>query len=232
MGKSGGAARSPARGAAERKATRPAPDGRATPNITPRGTTGSGGRSPALKAALAKSERHIVNSLREEAHVFDAQGNLLLAKTGTAHRVSFTDAQVARMAGATFTHNHHYTDGLTMEDGRFAAYNGLAEMRVVDARYTYSLRPSTKVNWSADHWDKVIQPAWNRHRDAVYREIVQQTRRTGQTPEELGVRQWHMVWERVARETGLRYQWSAAPKPAPAPPSASTPRKSRAKKGQ
>jgi hypothetical protein len=160
---------------------------------------------PALRAALVQHEKAIVGQKNEHARVLDALGNVIVSRAGTKHRVSFTPDELAQMRGATFTHNHHYTTGLTMEDGRFAADNHLAEMRAVDANHTYSLRPSLHTNWSQQYWDRVIQPSWNRNRDAVANEIRLQAWRTGKAPDDLASQQWHQVWERVARETGLRY---------------------------
>ena len=208
MGKSGGGSRT----VRERHAAvgNAGQDRRANPLRVARAPVGVR-QAPKLRVALAQHEREIVGSAREQARVLNAEGKVLVSKAGTAHRINFTEAEIKRMAGATFTHNHHYTTGLTMEDGKFAAYNGLAEMRAVDANHTYSLRPGLHVGWSADYWDKVVQPSWNRNRDAVAEEIRNTAWRTGASPDTLAQQQWHMVWERVAADTGLRYSRTRAP---------------------
>jgi len=96
----------------------------------------------------------------EMGYAFNPDGLLVLSKEGDPRRLPFTASEFARLKGTVFTHNHplHVSQvdeddqhwfyevpyrGLSLEDIYFACENQLAEVRVVDPEYVYSLLPPT-----------------------------------------------------------------------------------------
>jgi hypothetical protein len=114
-----------------------------------------------LQDRLLEVESRIMHSPIEIGFAFNPDGTLVLSKEGEPRQLPLTPEECAGLKGTVFTHNHplhiavlgddatdanyHYVEipcrGLSLEDIYFACNNQLAEIRVVDDEYTYSLFP-------------------------------------------------------------------------------------------
>lgn len=96
----------------------------------------------------------------EMCYAFSPEGNLVFSMEGDARVLPFNRTGFPAIQGTVFTHNHplhiNLVDeddkswtyeipyrGLSLEDIYFACENCLAEVRVVDTEYVYSLLPPT-----------------------------------------------------------------------------------------
>ena len=118
--------------------------------------------SSTLQENLQQVESRIMNHPVEMGYAFTSDGGLVLTKEGELRSLPFEDRERAQLKGTVFTHNHplriialgddesddHYhffeipLRGLSLEDIYFACQVQLAEMRVVDSEYVYSLLPA------------------------------------------------------------------------------------------
>lgn len=177
-----------------------------------RGQMGAAARGTPLARSLDAEERGMRGLSNEHARVFAPDGTLLLSKDGRpttrgkyAHVITFTADEVARMRGAVFTHNHPGGHSFSDSDVEFAARNGLAEIRAVTADARYSLKPGI-AGWSPKMWTSVIRPAYARAVRQVMEEQQMAIFHGALTTEEADRVLDHQVWERVAREAGLKYR--------------------------
>ena len=110
-----------------------------------RGSGGSGGTrggGRAGKNTLDGVEASIRNNSYESAAIFDANGNLLLRKTGGDHEVKFSRAETALLKDSVLTHNHPEMDALSVfskADINMTTKHDLKEMRAVTRDTTYTL---------------------------------------------------------------------------------------------
>jgi hypothetical protein len=101
-------------------------------------------RTTKLKAAVADAEARI-RDIRdhEELYAFDANGNQVLYKVGGENSVYIAGAEQVLLKGATVTHNHPLTPegaSFSPEDLQLASTTGVAEVRAVGGKYTYSMK--------------------------------------------------------------------------------------------
>ncbi len=88
-------------------------------------------------------EKAIADKPYEVAGVLDDDGRLILRKKGDASSAVFNRAEIDRIAGKVFTHNHPKATTFSEADVSFFAGNRLKEIRVVTAAARYSLKPPT-----------------------------------------------------------------------------------------
>ncbi len=122
---------------------------------------------PGLAERLQSAEVPIADDTVETALVFDADGKVLLNKTGDRNSGSFTADEVRTMKDATLTHNHPVGTSLSREDVMLAIQANMAEMRAVTQDYVFELpRPSTgwpnavEVDQEFKTWDSLIKADW------------------------------------------------------------------------
>jgi hypothetical protein len=115
-----------------------------------------------LQEQLLQVESRIMNSPIEIGFAFTPEGDLVFSREGDLRAIPFEPGEDAHLKGTVFTHNHplsivalgddeqddHYQyfevplRGLSLEDIYFACQHSLAEIRVVDSEYLYSLLPA------------------------------------------------------------------------------------------
>ena len=112
-----------------------------------------------LQERLLEIESQIMTHPVEMGYAFGQDGSLVWTKEGEPRRLPLTEDEFAQLKGTVFTHNHplHIMQvaedekyrfyevpyrGLSLEDIYFACENQLAEVRVVDPEYVYSLLPA------------------------------------------------------------------------------------------
>ena len=198
MGKSGGAARKAARSTPA--STRPAAPSR---------------HSPGMTRALKDIEHSIVHEKVEHAHILAADGSTIFTKKGRKSVVEFTTDELARMRGATLTHNHPAVDvSFSPHDVRLAIQQQLTEMRAVSPSYRYSVRAPEK-GWPRK-WDGATKMLYGLYHSAELRKARSAMLDGRMTIEEANATVLHNVWTRM-HEAGLihyeREPWNSGVTP-------------------
>lgn len=124
----------------------------------------------------------------------------------TDHRpnqVTFTPAQLASLNGAILTHNHPGGRSLSRADVLLACRWGLAEIRAVTSRYTYSVKPP------AGGWppmdEAALQALIDWEGDLLNRRLNREIERGVLTNAQAELAFHHRLWERLAAREILRY---------------------------
>ncbi len=161
------------------------------------------GETFALNApkAIIEAESLIINKTNEAAVAVGSDGKILLEKEGDVDRITFSVAEMQRIAGATVTHNHPSGEGFSKSDIQTAILANLAELRAVGTNsagvgHLYSLRPATGA-WRVAAWPEIsaVYEALTREVEAALRaEIAGGT----MTAREAGDEHSHRVLTRLA----------------------------------
>jgi hypothetical protein len=160
---------------------------------------------------LFDCEDRIRGSDHEIACIFRDEQTLL--KGGiTQHYifgVGFTEEEFALMRHAILTHNHTgpYTNSFSLGDVTKAAEADLREIRVVGRRFTFSMKPGDG-GWPPPEAIReryhAIENDYRFYLEFRIRYLA--VARREHIPEKDDARFFnHLVWERLAREMGLRY---------------------------
>lgn len=207
MSTHGSSAGSAARGVSERGHRSGSSAAPATRQPPARATAATKPTAPstALKAALDTDERAIRREPLEHAIVRDAQGGLIARERGTNDAVYFEQKDLARMRGATFTHNHPGRNSLSPDDIRFACRWGLAEMRCVTSTQRYSVKPPTGQTFTWKLWQTTLKKAYDRIEGEVDVDFAHAVRRGLMTEKGADGAFRDEIMRRLAAETGVRY---------------------------
>lgn len=161
-------------------------------------------------------EDQIRFQLLESVFFWDAQGTLLLTRTGSAEQVSFTRQELQAIKPVIATHNHpsgtrylpsdprYASHSFSLNDVKVACLTSLREIRVVSPKYRYSLRPSV-TGWDEGYFDATLRPYFEQVRIAVRREFIAQVQARKVLASVAGIELLHTVWSRLARQLGLQY---------------------------
>ncbi len=162
---------------------------------------------PTRKArrVVAEYERKFANLPVEHAVVISKSGEVLVEKAGTEMRVIFTDAELRKMKGATVLHNHLDVASFSKHDIATAATQQVAEMRVVDEAYSYTMKPP-KGGWNFILWKKTIEPAMVNADSTVLNRIKRNLASGKITGGQYDADYQHEVWKEVARKIGITYR--------------------------
>ena len=139
-------------------------------------------------------------------------GEVLVEKAGTEMRVIFTDAELRKMKGATVLHNHLDVASFSKHDIATAATQQVAEMRVVDEAYSYTMKPP-KGGWNKALWRKTIEPAMVNASARAYQRLRKKVYDGEMTQMQSDSEHYHEVWKDVAGKTGVRYRRQKRTKP-------------------
>lgn len=172
---------------------------------------------------IARAKEQELRLLRYEVGVaYDSNGHIILekrSKTGADYEIEFTDAEVEllRMTSqVTFTHNHprgwnynssdarHAGNSFSPDDILLACRTGMAEIRAVGPKFTYSMRPSP-LGWTELTWNQEIRPLYDLVYLQVKTELYGAALRHAISPQEASARLDHEIWTQVAGMAGLRY---------------------------
>lgn len=143
---------------------------------TQKAKTGSDLFSDKAKEKLYRDERILAGNRYETAIVYDADGNVVFKKKGTADEVKFTAEECKKMKGCVVTHNHPNGGGFSGADIYFAKKYKITEMRACEGRGAFVIKPPKK--WpaeftSADAVDKAINSIYA-NVGSKYRDIAAQ----------------------------------------------------------
>jgi len=179
-----------------------------------------------LKAQLRRAEVELSGRERETGVVFNAQGQEVLRKTGSADGVTYSYREIEKMRGTTLIHNHPaYRSSkipgailedlpLSSDDGAFLVGNRLSEIQAVTKRYRFVLRPKAGAEVARPTTiRRVFKAAENRrHRKQVAEVVKDHT--AGKISNKKAVRLvfegqqevQHRAWLDVADDLGLEYR--------------------------
>lgn len=161
---------------------------------------------PKVRRVLSTEERQMHGGNRERAIVVDQAGNVLLRKVGSSTRVPFTPQELGLMKGAIVSHTHTAGIGsFSVADAALAAAHELAELRAVDAVFTYSLRPPA-TGWSRQWLETTMLPRFYEIQKATAIEFDAALAAQQITGEQYDVNFMDEVWRRTARALGIRYR--------------------------
>jgi len=146
----------------------------------------------------------IAASAVEQSFFVDQAGNTLLTKTGSETAVKFSADELAQIGGSTSLHNHPGVGSFSESDVAFASAQGLAELRVVDDVYTYSMRPPAG-GWSKQRWEDEIKPLYDETQSLVIGEFWDAWFSGKITEDALRENLQHEVWKRVNQQIDMRY---------------------------
>lgn len=161
-----------------------------------------------LRSVLKGLETQIAVGAVEQAFFIDRAGNTILSKTGSESSVSFTAGELAQIKDSTSLHNHPGIASFSDTDVAFASANELAELRVVDDAYSYSMRPPVG-GWDALLWENEIKPLYDDAVATLMGEFWDKLSAGTMSEPELRENFQHDVWTRVNQQLDLHYRRKA-----------------------
>lgn len=170
-----------------------------------------------LERRVVTEENKIRGLNYERGLVIDSKtGQVLINKGGRQTQVDFTPDEVAKFKGNVLTHNHPNVWDVPPSDPRYkgvsfspadvrtAALGEAAEMRAVSNGYTHSMKPP-RGGWNVEFYDRTVAPVYEKHSTQVFDEIMTEIWSGKITTEQAEVDYHHRIWQRTAKETGMRY---------------------------
>jgi SPP1 gp7 family putative phage head morphogenesis protein len=168
-----------------------------------RGRTGHvGGSLPRNAAAVSQAEQEIFGASKENAVIIDADGNVVLRKSGTKDRIAFTQDDAKAFSGNVFTHNHPNPEGysgcvsFSDLDVQMASTYKVREMRAIGDKWAYSLQLSDDLEW------KEINKAFQKASKQVKAEWQPLIVSKEMPVKDANANFHHEVWSRVGNAIG------------------------------
>lgn len=128
---------------------------------TQKAKTGSDMFSDKAKEKLYRDERILAGNRYETAIVYDADGNVVFKKKGTADAVKFTAAERKKMKGCVVTHNHPGGTIPSPEDIFMLKRSGAVEIRACNGAGSYIIKTPEKWNSDIGSLEKLRKEYWN-----------------------------------------------------------------------
>ncbi|WP_202412764.1 hypothetical protein [Duganella lactea] len=155
--------------------------------------------TPARQQAVAIEEK-IRHDKLETAALIDTDGRVLAQAQGRPDQVSVPIEALASARGALFTHNHPGGTSFSVEDILNAADFGFSEIRVVTALQRFSMMPGKA--WP----DPVeIEKAYNAVLGHAKLDAHNRVTAGELQAKFKGAETMHIVWERLAKQLGMKY---------------------------
>lgn len=154
----------------------------------------------------------IAASAVENSVFVGSEGNIVLTKAGTATSIPYTAEELVQIRGTASLHNHTGVGSFSDTDVAFASANELAELRVVDDAYTYSMLPPAG-GWSAQRWEDEIKPLHDDIYAVVTGEFMDALLAGRMTEDAFAENLQHETWRRVNQQLDLRYLRKPRDKP-------------------
>ncbi len=158
-----------------------------------------------VQRVIAEYENKWAGLPVENAVIISKSGEVLAETAGSEMQVGFTRSELRKMRGAIVLHNHPDVASFSKDDIATAATQRVAEIRVVDAQYTYSMKPA-KGGWNKTLWQKIIEPAMVDAGSKVYKRMRKAEHDGKMTQAQFDADHYHEVWEDVAKQTGIIYR--------------------------
>lgn len=169
-----------------------------------------------LLQIVRKQEDLIRFQRLESAFFWNAEGHVLLSRTGKAHQVVFTRQELKAINAVIATHNHpsgmnyaphdprYASNAFSLSDIKLACLTELQEVRVVTPKHRYSLKPASS-GWDLAYFEGILRPEFEQTFLAVRRQLIEKVQARKILSAEAGMRLLHEVWTRVAQTLGLEY---------------------------
>lgn len=156
--------------------------------------------TPARAAAVA-FENVVRLEAIEHGAAFAADGSLILRKAGQPDRLGYTDAELERMRGAVFTHNHPNGVTVSVADLSLAARLALTELRAVGPQFRHIMAP--QADWpSGAELARAVSQARREAQQVVQTLIFER----GLSARHADAEMTHQVMVAVARKFRLTYR--------------------------
>ena len=110
-----------------------------------------------------------------------------------------------QLKGNIVTHNHPGIGSFSEGDVAMAAVHQVAEMRVVDDMYSYSMRPP-EGGWNRKLWSTAILPAMQAMEAEVMGEFIDKLNSGKLSQAQFEMDYQHEVWRRVNKQIDMKYQ--------------------------
>jgi len=108
-----------------------------------------------VEKVIREKEKSIKDLEKENAVLFDRNGNLIFEQDGDEDHVSFTPSQLEQMKGNILTHNHPINVSFSDADVRLACKYEMNEVRAVSSTRSFSLKFSDGRDFTPDDWMKI-----------------------------------------------------------------------------
>jgi len=159
-----------------------------------------------LRSVIKEKEAEIrYRTVNEKGYAFDDLGNVIFSKVGGKDFIEIAPEEQEVIRGIIFTHNHPKIASFSDADIRMGAKLQQKEVRAVDAKYIYSMKPPEN-GWSREAWRDTIEPSFRKAYDDLYWQFKTKLNLGLITKDEFWEVMPHEVWERVSQETGLTYK--------------------------
>jgi hypothetical protein len=153
-----------------------------------------------LARALRAIEREIAGSPIEIGYVLDADGRVLVRRTGERALVDFSDLREV-IRGRFVIHNHPQGNSFSESDVQLLLTFKAAEIRVATEQHAFVLPlPEGGVEWE----DVADLVGWIK-RDLTAADVVAY-KVGGADPERLSMEFWHRVWTELSEVRGWGYR--------------------------
>lgn len=175
------------------------------------------GHSEKLRKAVLEAESNNRKFSYERATILDQDGNVVIDKSGSKHKVTFSPFEVVRMKDTILTHNHpnesksHWWGAIgspfSREDVLAAAQIDLAEIRAVTPTYTFSLKRPEK-GWGDVYAIKARYAALSKKYTQKGKSYVAGAKSMKESSERYDREQlsrWHFIVRDLAKEFGWSY---------------------------
>lgn len=156
-------------------------------------------------------EEYCLHAPVERAYWLSPYGEILGTKDGEAMSIMFTPAEMSRMVGSVFTHNHPTGRSFSNADLVLAVSVQLGEMRAIGID-PFTRRPVRYViapplqGWSRSWWDAVGYDVWRKCDQATSTELRGLILAGKITPVEASFMHEHEVWKKWASLTKAHYR--------------------------
>lgn len=180
------------------------------------------GAQKRLVKTLKQEESNIINLKEERAVLLDPKtGRVKLRVDGDQTSVTFKGNAIKQLKGSVFTHNHPdqgFPPGdprssgasFSIADIAIASAFEVSEMRAVSPGYRFSMKPP-KEGWNPEFLAQKIAPSYQKNfRKTYYKNLALVA--TGVKDYREATRNvYHETWEKVAKETGMKYERTEIP---------------------
>jgi hypothetical protein len=165
------------------------------------------------KAKLAYVESTIRPMKVEHGVVISGNGEVVSQKIGSKKKISYTQEELSKWSGNTFTHNHPASNhSFSWQDISTGSGAGVVEMRAISTNYDHSMKPGPD-GWGPGWWESKGKRVFKRMEKLTTVELFEKDRaKEFKSETERGVWFYHELWNRFADKTGVVYTRTEATK--------------------
>ena len=144
----------------------------------------------------------------ELLHIFDSKGQFVAEIAGDAKSVGVPDELKPKLNGGTEIHWHppggkRFFESFSIEDVTLAAEDNSGQTFVVTENYLYAMRPP-RGKWAIALLEEILA-RYESMENQIERKLIKHIRAGELTVEQAEDEARHLIWKRLAKKTGLRY---------------------------